>query len=122
VLSQAFYNELRRHPVLIDRAAIRSLTTSPMAIDLYLWLAFRLHQLPKETPISWDKLWRQFGDMAEPWRSSGPPKRSPGSRRPGLRRTGTTVTHEQFGPNSAKGCAIGLIVISTTGLSRIIAV
>jgi hypothetical protein len=61
-------------------------------------------------------------DMAEPWRSSGPPKRSPGSRRPGLRRTGTTVTHEQFGPNSAKGCAIGLIVISTTGLSRIIAV
>jgi hypothetical protein len=61
VLSQAFYNELRRHPVLIDRAAIRSLTTSPMAIDLYLWLAFRLHQLPKETPISWDKLWRQFG-------------------------------------------------------------
>jgi len=61
VLSQAFYNELRRHPVLVDRAAIRTLTTSPMAIDLYLWLAFRLHQLHKETPISWEKLWKQFG-------------------------------------------------------------
>jgi hypothetical protein len=60
-LSQAFYDELRRHPVLVDRAALRELTTSPLAIDIYLWLAFRLHSLPKETPIGWDKLWRQFG-------------------------------------------------------------
>lgn len=61
VLSEAFYSELRRHPVLVDRAALRELTTSPLAIDIYLWLAFRLHALPKETPIGWDKLWRQFG-------------------------------------------------------------
>jgi hypothetical protein len=61
MLSQAFYDELRRHPVLVDRAALRDLTTSPLAIDIYLWLAFRLHSLPKETPIGWDKLWRQFG-------------------------------------------------------------
>jgi replication initiator protein len=61
LLSQAFFDELRRHPVLVDRAAIRGLTTSPMAIDIYLWLAFRLHSLPKETQVSWDKLWRQFG-------------------------------------------------------------
>jgi hypothetical protein len=61
LLSNAFYDELRRHPVLVDRAAIRTLTTSPLAIDIYLWLAFRLHALPKETPVSWEKLWRQFG-------------------------------------------------------------
>lgn len=61
LLSQAFFDELRRHPVLVDRAAIRDLTTSPMAIDVYLWLAFRLHSLPKETFVTWDKLWRQFG-------------------------------------------------------------
>jgi Plasmid encoded RepA protein len=61
LLSDAFFNELRRHPVLVDRAAIRELTTSPMAIDIYLWLAFRLHSLPKETFVTWDKLWRQFG-------------------------------------------------------------
>jgi hypothetical protein len=61
ILSQAFFDELRRHPVLVDRAALRDLTTSPMAIDIYLWLAFRLHSLSKETPIGWDKLWRQFG-------------------------------------------------------------
>ncbi len=61
LLSRAFFDELRRHPVLVDRAAIRELTTSPMAIDIYLWLAFRLHSLERETPVSWDKLWKQFG-------------------------------------------------------------
>jgi hypothetical protein len=61
LLSQPFFDELRRHPVLVDRAAIRDLTTSPLAIDIYLWLAFRLHSLPKETPVSWDRLWKQFG-------------------------------------------------------------
>jgi len=61
LLSHAFFDELRRHPVLVDRAAIRDLTTSPIAIDIYLWLAFRLHSLPKETFVPWDKLWRQFG-------------------------------------------------------------
>ncbi|MCQ4159251.1 replication protein RepA [Roseomonas sp. GC11] len=61
LLSQAFFEELRRHPVLVDRAAVRDLTTSPLAIDIYLWLAYRLHSLPKETPIGWDRLWRQFG-------------------------------------------------------------
>lgn len=61
LLSQAFFDELRRHPVPVDRGAIKTLTTSPMAIDIYLWLAFRLHNLERETPVSWDKLWKQFG-------------------------------------------------------------
>jgi hypothetical protein len=61
LLSQAFFDELRRHPVIVDRAAVRDLTTSPLAIDIYLWLAFRLHSLPHETAIPWDRLWRQFG-------------------------------------------------------------
>ena len=58
LLSQAFFDELRRHPVLVDRAAIRDLTTSPMRLISTLWLAFRLHSLPKETFVPWDKLWR----------------------------------------------------------------
>jgi hypothetical protein len=61
VLSEAFYRELRRHPVLVDRAAIRDIQTSPRAIDAYLWLAFRLHALEGETLVSWPALWRQFG-------------------------------------------------------------
>lgn len=61
VLSEAFYRELRRHPVLVDRAALSDIQNSPRAIDLYLWLAFRLHALKDETPVSWTALWRQFG-------------------------------------------------------------
>ena len=61
ILSEAFYQELRKHPVLVDRQAIRDIQTSPRAIDVYLWLAFRLHALETETPVSWTALWRQFG-------------------------------------------------------------
>jgi hypothetical protein len=61
VLSEAFYRELRRHPVLVDRAALREIQTSPRAIDTYLWLAFRLHALEDEVMVSWAALWKQFG-------------------------------------------------------------
>jgi len=61
ILTQAFYEELRRHPVVIDKAAIRDLSASPLAIDVYLWLSFRLSALTKPTPVPWEKLWRQFG-------------------------------------------------------------
>ncbi|GLQ67093.1 replication initiator protein A [Gluconobacter kondonii] len=61
VLSEAFYRELQRHPILIDRAAIRDIQNSPRAIDAYLWLAFRLHALQGDTPVGWGSLWKQFG-------------------------------------------------------------
>ncbi len=35
--------------------------SSSMAIDIYLWLAFRLKGIEKETPVSWASLWKQFG-------------------------------------------------------------
>lgn len=61
VLSEDFYHELRRHPIPVDRAAIKDIQSSPRAIDIYLWLAFRLHALQAETVVSWSALWRQFG-------------------------------------------------------------
>jgi hypothetical protein len=61
VLSEAFYRELQRHPVVIDRAAITGIQTSPRAIDIYLWLAFRLHALDSEIMVRWPSLWLQFG-------------------------------------------------------------
>ncbi|MFL5252000.1 MAG: replication protein RepA [Rhodopila sp.] len=60
-LSAAFFAELQRHPIPVDRAAIRNIQSSPRAIDIYLWLAFRLPALQAETPVSWSALWRQFG-------------------------------------------------------------
>jgi hypothetical protein len=32
-----------------------------MAIDVYVWLAYRLHVLGKATPITWTALYDQFG-------------------------------------------------------------
>lgn len=61
VLSEAFFRELKRHPIPVDRAAIKDIQSSPRAIDIYLWLAFRLHALQAETMVSWSALWRQFG-------------------------------------------------------------
>ena len=61
LLSEAFYGELRRHPVLVDRAALQDLAGSSMAIDIYLWLAFRLHNLEADTFVGWSRLWKQFG-------------------------------------------------------------
>ncbi len=61
LLSDAFYKELCRHPVLVDKAALHDLASSPLAIDIYLWLAFRLHVLQKEMPVGWEALHRPFG-------------------------------------------------------------
>jgi len=60
-LSTAFFEGLRRHPVAIDRSAVQRIRNSPVALDAYLWLSYRLPVLEHETPISWGALHRQFG-------------------------------------------------------------
>lgn len=60
-LSRAFFEGLRRHPVAIDRSAVQRIRNSPVALDVYLWLSYRLPVLERETPISWGALHRQFG-------------------------------------------------------------
>ena len=32
-----------------------------MSLDIYVWLAWRLHSLTKPTPISWAAIFAQFG-------------------------------------------------------------
>src|SRR3954468_6768830 len=60
-LSEAFFESLKRHPVPIEEAAVRAISNNSMAIDIYAWLAYRLHVLMKPTPISWRALKQQFG-------------------------------------------------------------
>jgi hypothetical protein len=60
-LSEPFYEQLQRHPVPVEEAAIRSVNNNSMALDLYAWLAYRLHSLPGVRPISWKALKGQFG-------------------------------------------------------------
>jgi Plasmid encoded RepA protein len=61
VLDEVFYQALRDHPVPLQEAAIRELRDRSMSLDLYVWLAWRLHTLTKPTPISWVAIHGQFG-------------------------------------------------------------
>jgi hypothetical protein len=60
-LSEAFFRALQKHPVPIEEAAVRAISNNSMAIDIYAWLAYRLHALQKPVPISWRGLKQQFG-------------------------------------------------------------
>ena len=61
VLDEAFYESLIRHPLPLREAAIKALSGRSMAIDLYIWLAYRLHHLKRLTRVPWPALHRQFG-------------------------------------------------------------
>jgi hypothetical protein len=60
-LSEAFFVSLQKHPVPIEEAAVRAIANNSMAIDIYAWLAYRLHALPKPISVSWRALKQQFG-------------------------------------------------------------
>jgi hypothetical protein len=60
-LSQSFYDALSRHPVPLWEPAIRAIQNNSMGLDLYVWLAYRLHVLSKPTSIRWSRLHQQFG-------------------------------------------------------------
>jgi hypothetical protein len=61
VLSESFFKSLKEHAVPLEEKAIRHISHSSMAIDVYCWLAYRLHSLKRPTPISWNALHAQFG-------------------------------------------------------------
>lgn len=60
-LSTAFYSDLVRSAVPLDTRILRSLRKSPMAIDIYAWLTYRLSYLRYPTVISWDQIKGQIG-------------------------------------------------------------
>jgi hypothetical protein len=61
LLDPVFYRTLRDHPVPLQEAAIRQLRDRSMSLDLYVWLAWRLHTISKPTPITWTAIHTQFG-------------------------------------------------------------
>ena len=60
-LGGKFFDELISHPVPVDMRALRALRRSPMALDLYCWLTYRMSYLRNETVIPWASLAAQFG-------------------------------------------------------------
>jgi hypothetical protein len=62
-LSAAYFASLREHAVPLDERAIAALSHSAMALDVYAWLAQRLHRIdPRHAQhVSWEALHEQFG-------------------------------------------------------------
>ena len=60
-LDEGFYQSLIEHPLPLLESAIRQIARRSMAIDTYVWLAYRLHRLDRPVSISWRALHEQFG-------------------------------------------------------------
>jgi hypothetical protein len=60
-LGDGFFRELKKHPVPLEEAALRALSNNSQALDIYCWLAYRLHALKGLTTITWAGLQPQFG-------------------------------------------------------------
>lgn len=60
-LSEDFFEEITRHPIPVDLAALRTLKRSPMALDIYAWLTYRMSYLRKPATVPWELLGLQFG-------------------------------------------------------------
>lgn len=60
-LSETFFLQLQKHPVPLEEPAIKAISNNSQALDVYCWLAYRLHVLPSQRTISWPALYAQFG-------------------------------------------------------------
>jgi hypothetical protein len=62
-LSTDYFESLSRHAVPLDERAVAALAHSAAALDVYAWLAQRLHRIPQGRPqfIPWPALHEQFG-------------------------------------------------------------
>ena len=62
-LSAEYFQSLGKHAVPLDNRAVAVLASSSMALDIYAWLAQRLHRVPPGRPqaITWLAVYEQFG-------------------------------------------------------------
>jgi hypothetical protein len=62
-LSQEYFQTLGQHAVPLDHRAVAALASSSMALDVYVWLAQRLHRVSAAKPqfVAWSLLHEQFG-------------------------------------------------------------
>lgn len=62
-LSTPYFNSLQKHAVPLNETDLAALAHSAMALDIYAWLAQRLHRVEPTKPafITWAALKQQFG-------------------------------------------------------------
>lgn len=51
ILSQKYFNSLLTHVVPLDSRALGALSHSALALDIYVFLARRLHEIGKASPV-----------------------------------------------------------------------
>ena len=56
-----FWKALQRHSVPVEEAAVAQLSGNALALDIYVWLAYRLHALSGPVKVPWPALHQQFG-------------------------------------------------------------
>jgi hypothetical protein len=62
-LAPRYFDSLTKHAVPLDSRAVAALAHSALDLDIYAWLAQRLHRIPRGKPqtITWQALKAQFG-------------------------------------------------------------
>lgn len=60
-LTEDFFNECVTRPVPIDMRVLAALSPSPMAMDAYVWLTYRVAKARKASTLPWQFLMLQFG-------------------------------------------------------------
>lgn len=62
-LSDQYFNSLQEHAIPLDERALAALSHSSLALDIYSWLAQRLHRVDPLKPqfVGWKNLQDQFG-------------------------------------------------------------
>ena len=60
-LSGEFFREVTEHPVPLDLRALRALRGSPLRLDIYAWITYRMSYLRRRTEVPWESLRAQFG-------------------------------------------------------------
>lgn len=61
LLNEEFHRALQTHPVPLSETALRAIGPRSMVLDIYIWLAYRLHALKADVEVSWPSLHAQFG-------------------------------------------------------------
>jgi hypothetical protein len=67
MLHEDFFAEITSSAVPVDLRAVHQLKSSPLALDLYTWLTYRMSYLRRPTLVPWRGLQAQLGaDYARP--------------------------------------------------------
>lgn len=61
ILNKRFFDEIIKNPIPININALKALKRSPMALDIYCWLTYRMSYLKRTCEIPWPMLKLQFG-------------------------------------------------------------